>query len=509
MELARLVGAADQVAATGSRSAKRDVLAALLTAMAPAEIEAGVGFLVGEPRQGRVGVGWATVSDLAGSTAPGGPGASPPGLEILDLDRALDQLSSCRGPGSVRARGQILADLFDRATSAEAAFMRRLLVGELRQGALEGVMADAVAAAADVPASLVRRATMLSGDLRVCARVALTIGRSGLEAVGLTLFRPVQPMLAATAEDLEDAFGDGRPASVEWKLDGARIQVHRQGDRVEVYTRNLNVITARLPEVVELVRALPATDLVLDGEVLGLEGGRPEAFQETMSRFGRDDPAGHGLTLRPFFFDVLRAEGTDVIDRPLTERLDVLDAVAPGLVMPRLVTAEPAQAEAFVAATLSAGHEGVMVKDASSAYVAGRRGKAWRKLKPVHTLDLVVLAVEWGHGRRRGWLSNLHLGARDPDGAGFVMVGKTFKGLTDALLTWQTEALLAREIGRDEYTVHVRPDLVVEVAIDGVQASTRYPGGVALRFARVKQYRSDKLAADADTIESLRALLPR
>jgi DNA ligase 1 len=504
MELARLVAAADQVAATSSRSAKRDVLGALLGAMAPAEIEAGVGFLVGEPRQGRVGVGWATVADAVSSASPGADG---PGLEVLDLDRALDRLEASHGPGSVRARGQILGDLFARSTPAEADFMRRLLVGELRQGALEGVMADAVAVAAQVPATLVRRATMLSGDLRFAARVALTAGRAGLEDVGLTLFRPVQPMLAATAEDLAGALGDGEPASVEWKLDGARIQVHRQGDRVEVYTRNLNVVTARLPEVVAVVRALPIDEVVLDGEVLGLEGERPEAFQETMSRFGRDDPEGHGMRLRPFFFDVLRAEGTDLIDRPLTERLDVLDAAAPGLVMPRLITAEPAQAEAFVTATLAAGHEGVMIKDASSAYVAGRRGKAWRKLKPVHTFDLVVLAVEWGHGRRRGWLSNLHLGARQPDGAGFVMVGKTFKGLTDALLRWQTEALLAREIGRDDHVVHVRPDLVVEVAIDGVQVSTRYPGGVALRFARVKQYRPDRSAADADTIDALRALL--
>ncbi len=505
MELARLVAAADQVAATSSRSAKRDVLAALLEAMAPSEIEAGVGFLVGEPRQGRVGVGWATVASSRGQVTAGqGVGAA---LEVLDLDRALDQLEASRGPGSVRARGQILGDLLARATPPEADFIRRLLVGELRQGALEGVMAEAVAAAARVPATVVRRATMLSGDLRASARVALIEGRPGLEAVGLTVFRPVQPMLAAPADDLDDALGDGRPASVEWKLDGARIQVHRQGDRVEVYTRNLNVVTARLPEVVELVRALPTTELVLDGEVLGLEGERPEAFQETMSRFGRDDPTGHAMTLRPFFFDVLRAEGTDVIDRPLAERLEVLDAVAPGLAMPRLVTADRGQAESFVAATLAAGHEGVMIKDAASGYVAGRRGKAWRKLKPVHTFDLVVLAVEWGHGRRRGWLSNLHLGARDPDGAGFVMVGKTFKGLTDALLRWQTEALLAREIGRDDYTVHVRPDLVVEVAIDGVQASTRYPGGVALRFARVKQYRPDKLATDADTIDALRALL--
>ncbi len=507
MELARLVAAADQVAATSSRSAKRDVLAALVGAMAPAEIEAGVGFLVGEPRQGRVGVGWATVAGAVSSPGRDGPDAEGRALEVLDLDRALDQLEASHGPGSARARGQILGDLFARATPAEADFLRRLLVGELRQGALEGVMADAVAVAARVPATLVRRAAMLSGDLRVAARVALTSGRSGLEDVGLTMFRPVQPMLAATAEDLAGAFSDGEPASVEWKLDGARIQVHRQGERVEVYTRNLNVVTPRLPEVVEVVRALPVDEVVLDGEILGLEGERPEAFQETMSRFGRDDPAGHGMRLRPFFFDVLRAEATDVIDRPLTERLEVLDAVAPGLVMPRLVTADVAQAEAFVADTLAAGHEGVMIKDASSPYVAGRRGKAWRKLKPVHTFDLVVLAVEWGHGRRRGWLSNLHLGARQPDDAGFVMVGKTFKGLTDALLTWQTEALLAREIGRDDHVVHVRPDLVVEVAIDGVQASTRYPGGVALRFARVKRYRPDRSAADADTIDALRALL--
>ncbi len=513
MELARLVAAADQVGATSSRTAKRDALAALLVALNPAEIEAGVGFLVGEPRQGRVGVGWATVADAAATVDGGGPA-----LEVLDLDRALDRLATTQGPGSVRVRGQILGDLFARATPAEADFLRRLLVGELRQGALEGVMVEAVAAAAHVPAALVRRATMLGGDLRVSARVALTQGRAGLEAVGLTVFRPVQPMLASTADQLEAALGDGQLASVEWKLDGARIQVHRQGDRVEVYTRNLNVVTSRLPEVVEVVRALPATELVLDGEVLGLEGERPEAFQDTMSRFGRDDPAGHGLALRPFFFDVLRADGADVIDRPLRERLEVLDAVAPGLVMPRLVTSSPADAESFVTATLAAGHEGVMIKDASSPYVAGRRGKAWRKLKPVHTFDLVVLAVEWGHGRRRGWLSNLHLGARDTDpmarrvgnagaGSGFVMVGKTFKGLTDALLTWQTEELLAREVGREGHVVHVRPDLVVEVAIDGVQTSTRYPGGVALRFARVKRYRPDKSATEADTIDSLRQML--
>jgi DNA ligase 1 len=461
-----------------------------------------VGLLVGEPRQGRVGVGWATVADIASSV-----GDPPPTLEIVDLDQALDRLQASHGPGSTAERRRTLGDLLGRATPPEAAFVRRLLGGEMRQGALEGVMADAVAEAAAVPAALVRRAAMLSGDLRRTASIALTSGRAGLEAVGLTLFQPIQPMLASTAEDVADALGGDGTASVEWKLDGARIQVHRRGDQVEIYTRNLNPVTDRLPEVVQVVRGLPADELVLDGEVLGLDGERPEAFQQTMSRFGRDDPASHGLRLRPFFFDVLHVGGDDLIDRPLLERLDELDRAAGPFAMPRLVTADAAEASAFVAATVAAGHEGVMVKDTTSPYAAGRRGKSWRKLKPVHTFDLVVLAAEWGHGRRRGWLSNLHLGARDPRDGGFVMVGKTFKGLTDALLVWQTEAFLARELGRDAGTIHVRPDLVVEVAIDGVQASTRYPGGVALRFARVKRYRPDKEAEAADTIDDLRRLL--
>ncbi|MGZ4715112.1 MAG: ATP-dependent DNA ligase [Acidimicrobiales bacterium] len=502
MRLAALVSVADEVAATSSRTAKRSALAGLLRDLHPEEIAAAVGFLVGEPGQCRIGVGWATVAAIPEA----GDDRSPP-LDIIDLDEAITRLAGTSGPGSVAARTAILGGLFARATPPEAAFMRRLLVGELRQGALEGVMADAVAEAASVPATLVRRAMMLSGDVRRTAQVALTAGRPGLESIGLTVFQPVQPMLASTADQIDDALSAGRPASVEWKLDGARIQVHRRGDLVRVYTRNLNEVTDRLPEVVDVVRSLPVDELVLDGEVLGLEGARPEAFQQTMSRFGRDDPATHGLRLRPFFFDVLRADGTDLLDEPLSDRLGALDAVAGPHAMPRLVTADAGEAAAFVDATLAAGHEGVMVKDLASAYSAGRRGKAWRKVKPVHTFDLVVLAAEWGHGRRRGWLSNLHLGARDPSDGSFVMVGKTFKGLTDELLTWQTAAFLEREIGRDEYTVHLRPDLVVEVAIDGVQASTRYPGGVALRFARVKRYREDKLAADADTIGSLQAML--
>jgi DNA ligase-1 len=502
MRLAAVVSVSEVVAATSGRNAKRDAIAALLRDLEPDEVEPAVGFLVGDVRQGRIGVGWATVSSIPDAT-----GRPDEPLEIGDLDAAISQLAATTGPGSVSARTEVLGALFDRATPAEAAFVRRLLVGELRQGALEGVMADAVAAAAGVPATVVRRATMLSGDLRRTARVALTDGRAGLDAIGLTVFQPVQPMLASTADSVDDALIAEVPASVEWKLDGARIQVHRQDELVLVYTRNLNDVTDRLPEVVEIVRSLPAREVVLDGEVLGLEGSRPEAFQQTMSRFGRDDPATHGLRLRPFFFDVLRVDGTDLLDEPLADRLGALDEVAGMHAMPRLVTADLDAAAVFVDATLDAGHEGVMVKDLASTYSAGRRGKAWRKVKPVHTFDLVVLAAEWGHGRRQGWLSNLHLGARDAGDGSFVMVGKTFKGLTDELLTWQTAALLEREIGRDDHTVHVRPDLVVEIAIDGVQASTRYPGGLALRFARVKRYRADKAAADADTIETLQAML--
>ncbi len=445
MRFAALVSVADEVAATSARTAKRSAIAGLLRDLQPDEVEPAVGFLVGEPGQGRIGVGWATVAAVPEATA----GDGDP-LEILDVDAAITRLAATSGPGSVAARSDTLVAMFGRATPAEAAFLRRLLVGELRQGALEGVMADAIAEAAAVPATVVRRAMMLSGDIRRTGRVALTEGRAGLEAIGLTMFQPVQPMLASTAEAVDDALSDGLASSVEWKLDGARIQVHRQGDLVRVYTRNLNEVTDRLPEVVDVVRSLPADQLVLDGEVLGLDGARPEAFQETMSRFGRDDPSTHGLRLRPFFFDVLHVDGTDLLDEPLLDRLGALDAVTGVHAMPRLVTADPADAAAFVEATLAAGHEGVMVKDLASSYSAGRRGKAWRKMKPVHTFDLVVLAAEWGHGRRRGWLSNLHLGAREPSDGSFVMVGKTFKGLTDELLTWQTAAFLEREIGRDE-----------------------------------------------------------
>jgi DNA ligase-1 len=402
----------------------------------------------------------------------------------------------------------MLGELLARATDAEADFVIRLLTGELRQGALAGLMADAIAAAAQVPATVVRRAAMLSGDLADAAHRALTLGEAGLAEIGLEVLRPVQPMLAASAASVAEALAATGSASVEWKLDGARIQVHRAGDEVRVFTRNLNDITARVPEVVKVVRAFSGHTFVLDGEAIGLtEDALPRRFQDTMSRFGTDDAMSHAMTLAPFFFDVLHLDGEDLLDRTLGERAAILAELVGEWRVPAVETDDPETADAFLADALATGHEGVMVKALDSCYEAGRRGAAWRKVKPVRTLDLVVLAAEWGHGRRRGWLSNLHLGARDPDSGDFVMVGKTFKGLTDQLLTWQTEQLQEIATRRDDYTVYVRPELVVEIALDGVQVSTRYAGGVALRFARVRAYRPDKSAADADTIDAVRALL--
>jgi len=495
-----LVETSAVVGATRSRKAKVAALAELLGALEPDEVEPAIGFLTGTPRQGRIGVGWRSVYGAEHEHA------ATPSVEILELDRILTELAGTSGSGSVATRKAQLADLFGRATAAEADFVRRLLTGELRQGALAGVMTDAVATAAGVPIDVVRRAAMLSGDLGRTARLALTEGLAALEAVRLAVLHPIQPMLAASAPDVGEALGHTGEASVEWKLDGARVQVHRSGDEVRIYTRNLNDITHRLPGVVAVARALPATSFVLDGEVLWLdEEAKPRAFQDTMSAFGRDDDVDAGAALLGTFFDVLHVDGTDVIDEPLAERLGRLDALVGGLAVTRVVTDDPAAAQAVLDDSLAHGHEGVMVKALDSTYDAGRRGGSWRKVKPVRTLDLVVLAAEWGHGRRQGWLSNLHLGARDPSG-GFVMVGKTFKGLTDELLGWQTEALLEREVERDGIVVHVRPELVVEIALDGVQTSTRYPGGVALRFARVKGYRPDKDPQDADLIDTVRDL---
>lgn len=498
--LADLVATADRVATTSARSAKVAALSDLLGRLTPDEVPAAVAFLTGEPRQGKVGVGWRTIVGLAVEPA------AAPTLVVGELDAALDALVALGGPGSGGARERLLTDLLRRATAPEGDFVRRLLVGELRQGALEGVMVEAVARAAGVPAAAVRRAHMLGGRLGPTATAALVGGEAALSAIGLEVGRPVRPMLASTAGGVAAALAELGEASVEWKLDGARIQVHRRGDEVAVFTRNLNDVTRRLPDVVEAVLALPVGAVVLDGETLTLgDDDRPRSFQDTMARFGTDRDAA--AVLRPWFFDCLHRDGVDLVDEPFRDRLAVLDEVAGHWRTPGVVTDDVVAAEAVQTEALAAGHEGVMVKAVGSPYAAGRRGKAWQKVKPVHTVDLVVLAVEWGSGRRRGWLSNLHLGARRPDG-GFVMVGKTFKGLTDALLGWQTERFLALETSRRNHVVHVAPEQVVEIALDGVQRSTRYPGGIALRFARVVSYRPDKTPAEADAIDDLRALLP-
>jgi DNA ligase-1 len=467
----------------------------------PGEVRTVTAFLVGVPLQGRFGTGWRTLVQLDA------PPAATPTLTVAEVHAELDALARTAGTGSRNRRAGLLSALLRAATAAEQDFLLRLLTGELRQGALEGVMLDAVAKAADVPGDQVRRAFMLSGSLPETASAALRGGPAALAGFGLRVGRPLRPMLASPAESLAAALAELGEVSLEYKLDGARIQVHRDGARVGIYTRTLREITASVPELVELVRALPCERVVLDGETLALaDDGRPRPFQETMSRFGATSE--RELLLRPYFFDLLHLDGADLLDAPLAERHRALMRVAGPYAVPALRRPGPDEAAAFLDAALAAGHEGVMVKSLAAPYAAGRRGRAWQKVKPVHTLDLVVLAAEWGHGRRTGYLSNLHLGARDPDGGPPVMVGKTFKGLTDELLAWQTERFQQVEERRTDWTVYLRPELVVEIELDGVQASPRYPGGVALRFARVVRYRPDKDAADADTIDNVRTLLP-
>lgn len=502
MPFAAIVEASRQVASTRSRRSKSATIAVLLRALPSDDLDATISFLTGEPRQGKIGIGWASMQEIDVAPSP------TPSLTVRDIDQQLTLLQATTGGQSVGARRATLRALFARATEAEADFLRRLLTGELRQGALDGIMAEAIAAAYDVSPESVRRAAMLTGQLGRAAMLALDGGEPALAAVRLTVGQPVLPMLAGSSPAAGDAIDACGLSAVEYKLDGARIQVHRAGDSVSVYTRNLNNVTARLPEVVAAALAADARQFIVDGEVLGFfDDDRPHAFQDTISHFSNESSPSRS-SLVPYFFDCLHADGTDYLDRPLRERIDVLERIAPARCIPRVITDDRDTAQSFLDEAIAAGHEGVMVKAIDSLYDAGRRGQSWRKVKPVHTFDLVVLAAEWGHGRRRGWLSNLHLGARAADGT-FVMVGKTFKGLTDALLQWQTEALLEREQHRDGIVVYVRPELVVEIALDGVQASKRYAGAVALRFARVRRYRADKSPADADTIESLRELLPR
>jgi DNA ligase 1 len=495
---ADVVEASRLVAATSSRSRKIAVLAELLRSLDAEEVPIGVGFLSGVPRQGRIGIGYASVYGIEVRAA------AEPSLTVREVDRALDEIEATTGPGSITRRRQLLSDLLSGATGQEADFLRRLLTGELRQGALAGLMADAVAKAAGVPGDLARRALMLSGDLTRMAETAMTDGEPALRRIGFEIFRPILPMLASTSPSAAEAVAGFELASVEWKLDGIRVQIHRRDSEVHIYTRNLNEITPTLPGIVEAVLRLPVRQAVLDGEALWMSEDGPGSFQHTVSQIDSGAPPEGIVT---FLFDLLHVDGEDLLDAPLHERAARLATIAPELKIPSLLTSDPAAAERVLEESLQAGHEGIVVKDAASPYAAGRRGKAWRKVKPVRTYDLVVLGAEWGHGRRRGWLSNLHLGARDPSTGGFVMVGKCFKGLTDELLSWQTDELLARETSRRGIAVLVRPELVVEIALDGVQSSTRYPGGVALRFARVKRYRPDKRADEADVIDDLRALL--
>ncbi|TLG13829.1 ATP-dependent DNA ligase [Nocardia cyriacigeorgica] len=552
-----VVRASETVRATRSRKTKIAALAELLSAAQADELAAVVAWVSGELRQGRIGTGWRTLTGL-GETA-----ADAPTLTAARVDELLGELAATSGPGSANRRKQLLGELWRAATADEQAFLLRLLTGELRQGALTAVVTEAVARAADVPLELVRRAYMLSGKLPVTAIAALTGGEAALREFRLEVGRPIQPMLVSPGAALDDALAefDG-DVSVEHKLDGARIQVHRDGDRVWVFTRTLRDITANVPELVELVAGLNCTSVVLDGETLALtDTGRPRPFQETMARFASADPgrgvaaappagasgtsagsisqresaassspdesAGSGgseptvptelrpmptstreLLLHPYFFDCLHLDGRDLLDEPLLERRAALTKVAGEHSIPALIRPNAETAAEYFDGALASGHEGVMIKSLEAPYAAGRRGRSWLKIKPTHTLDLLVLGAEWGYGRRTGYLSNLHLGARDPESGEPVMVGKTFKGLTDALLHWQTAEFPRHERTRDQHTVYLWPELVVEIALDGVQTSTRYPGGVALRFARVVRYRPDKTPEQADTIDTVRALLP-
>ena len=476
MRLHDVVQTSRAVAQTSGRLAKIELLAALLKRAAPDEIATAIAFLSGSPRQGRIGVGYATLQAARAERAPE-PGAAPRvSLELAEVDRSLDRLAQTTGKGSARAKDRLLRELFERTTEDEQAFLLRLMIGELRQGALEGLVAEAVARAAGLESDLVRRAAMLTGDLGAVAHVALTEGAQGLARCRVELFRPVQPMLAQAADDVLDALTQLGEAAFEYKLDGARIQVHKRGDEVRVFSRQLNDVTVAVPEVVAAARRLALREAILDGEAIALRpDGRPLPFQVTMRRFGRKldvERLRAELPLASVFFDLLYADGSPLLDEPYARRFAALAAAVPEAHrVPRLMTADPREAGRFFEQAIAAGHEGLMAKALGARYDAGARGAAWLKVKPAQTLDLVVLAAEWGHGRRSGRLSNLHLGARDPDTGGFVMLGKTFKGMTDAMLEWQTQKLLERETSRDGYTVYVRPELVVEVAFNDVQAS--------------------------------------
>ncbi len=508
MLLANVVETSQRVAETTKRLRKIDLLAALLRQLDPEETEIVVAFLSGGTRQGRIGIGYAALRDAAA------PPSETAGLEVRETDAILESLAAAQGRGSERRKRDVLHALLARATEAEQHFLTGLLLGELRQGALEGVMLEALAKASGVSPERIRRAVMMAGEIPRVARAVMESGAAGLEPFDVRLFRPVQPMLAQTSEDVSAALADLGEAALEFKFDGARVQVHRSGEDVVVFSRSLNNVTHAVPEIVEAVRTLPGRDLILDGEVLSLTpDGRPQPFQTTMRRFGRKldvDAMRAELPLTPFWFDLLYLDGQSLIDEPQARRFSALEELSPAdMLVPHVVTADPNRAEDFLHDALERGHEGIMAKATGAGYAAGARGQSWLKIKQARTLDLVILAAEWGHGRRRGWLSNLHLGARDTERGGFAMLGKTFKGLTDEMLAWQTEQLLKLEIARDSYTVYVEPKLVVEIAFNEIQISPRYPSGLALRFARVKRYRTDKSAAEADTFQTVQKLAAR
>ncbi|WP_214320555.1 ATP-dependent DNA ligase [Nonomuraea sediminis] len=507
MLLIDVVRVSEAVARTSARLGKIGHLAELLGRVPPEEAEIAISYLSGELPQRQVGVGWRTLQDLP---APKLVATAT----LTDVDTLLTRIKAVSGQGSQAARKALVTELYAALSSQEQAFVTRLLGGELRQGALDGVMIEAVAKASGAPSADVRRALTLRGWLPAVGAAALSGGVEELHAFRLEVGRAVAPMLAGSAPNVAAALEKaGAPAALEWKLDGVRVQTHRSGSEVRVFTRTLDDITSQVPELVEAVLELPSDDLVLDGEVLALRpDGRPHPFQVTASRATSKtnvDKLREETPLSVFFFDALRVDGDDLLDLPYSDRQERLSrALPPGLLTPRLVTDDVAKAEAFFTDVVKAGHEGLVVKSLTSPYAAGRRGAGWIKVKPRHTLDLVVLAAEWGHGRREGKLSNLHLGARDPEGGGFVMLGKTFKGLTDELLAWQTERFVELADGpTDGWTVQLRPELVVEIAFDGVQRSPRYPGGMALRFARVLRYRPDKRPDQADTVETVRCLM--
>ena len=505
MLLANVVDASRRMTETTKRLEKINILANLLAQLTPDEIEIVVNYLSGMTRQGKIGIGYATVRAAAATPA------DSTALSVLDVDRTLESISTTQGRGAEGRRRELLHNMMAKATEPEQRFLTGLLMGELRQGALEGIMLEALARASRLPADQVRRAVMMAGDIAAVAKSLLTEGASSLSRYQIQLFRPIQPMLAHTAEDVTAALSDLGEAALEYKFDGARVQVHKSGSDVIVYSRSLNDVTAAVPEIFEAVQAMPAKNLILDGEVLSLTPeGRPQPFQVTMRRFGRRldvDRMRAEQPVAPYWFDLLYLDGAELINEAQCRRFAALTELSPpASLAPHLITADPARAEEFLHTALTAGNEGIMAKATNAAYAAGARGQSWLKVKQARTLDLVVLAAEWGNGRRQGWLSNLHLGARDVEKGGFAMLGKTFKGLTDQMLEWQTAEFLKIELARDSYTVHLEPKMVVEIAFNEIQISPRYESGLALRFARVKRYRPDKSAADSDTFQTVKKL---